>query len=128
MCCCESSLTPHFENVPHPWAYPIINHKVNYIMNQTYRSRSIWMGGFLCLLLNSGKVLTPINRHNILPNFFLRRKFMHIKCFPHRLQIFFECFMLGHNLIQWQQWGQGLQTIIDLFFIIEIHGDHSKLC
>jgi len=34
--CCESNSTPHFENVPDPWALPIINHKVNYIMNQTY--------------------------------------------------------------------------------------------
>jgi hypothetical protein len=34
--CCESSSTPHFENIPHPWALPIINHKINYIMNQTY--------------------------------------------------------------------------------------------
>jgi len=32
----QSSLAPHFGNVPHPWALPVIKHKEKFIMNQTY--------------------------------------------------------------------------------------------
>jgi len=30
------NLVSHFENVPHPYALPIIKHKTNIIMNLTY--------------------------------------------------------------------------------------------
>jgi hypothetical protein len=57
------------------------------------------MGGSLCLLFNSGRVLTPIvgiislsslrSRHNMPPNF-LGGKFMNIRCPPYKLQVFLK--------------------------------------
>jgi hypothetical protein len=32
----QPSPTPHFGNVPHPWALPTIKHEAKFIMNQIY--------------------------------------------------------------------------------------------
>jgi hypothetical protein len=74
-----------------------VDHKA-YGWEGSYTYSSI-VGGFLRLLLNSERVLTSISRHNfsplrsrhkILPN--QGGKFMDLRCSPHTLQIFSECF------------------------------------
>jgi len=57
---------------------PIVKHETKLVMNQTYADHKAceWegfyaytsiMGGFLCLHLNNGRVLTLISRHNFPP-------------------------------------------------------------
>jgi hypothetical protein len=36
------SLAPHFGNVPHPWALPIVEHQAKFIMNQTYVDHEVY--------------------------------------------------------------------------------------
>jgi hypothetical protein len=62
-------LALHFGNVPHPWALPLVKkHEPKFIMNQTYVDHQVYeWGGFLCLLLNSARVISrkEIDGHKV---------------------------------------------------------------
>ncbi len=54
----------HFGDVSHPSTSPIVKHKAKFIMNQSYVDHKAYEWECsLCLFINSGRVLTPINSH-----------------------------------------------------------------
>ncbi len=76
----QLSPAPQLRNVPHPWALPIIKHKMKFIMNQTYvdrrhMNRRVLMptpqivGGFLHLQVGISSLPSLRSRHNMPPNF-----------------------------------------------------------
>jgi hypothetical protein len=97
------SLAPHFVNVPHPWALPIVKHNTKFIMNQTYIDHEAyeWEGpyayssivrGFLHLQVGIISLPSLRSRHSI-PYHFLGGKLINIRSPPYTIQIFCKCFM-----------------------------------
>jgi hypothetical protein len=61
---------PHFENVLDPWDLLFIKHKTKLYKPIIHRSQGRGREGFLHLLLESRRDLTPIRRlHNFPPSF-----------------------------------------------------------
>ncbi len=62
----DSWVQPHFENVYHLWALPIVRHKANLIIwLNMHRSWGIGVGRFLHLLLKSERNITHSSRCKI---------------------------------------------------------------
>jgi len=96
---------PCILDVPHPWALPVIKHKTKFIMDQTYVDHKAyeWEGWL------DGK--------------FLEGKLMDMRCLPHTLQNFYECFTChasNNNVIKISKCIKLLKSLGLLFAFVSI--------